>query len=194
MSNIILAGSISGEGTMTVQAPATSGNRVLTLEDTDGTLAPLVSGTAQTASGTSVDFTGIPSWAKRITVMFSGVSTSGNSNQIIQFGTGATPTYTTSGYLGSCSTSTGATITAFSTGFMINNSASASTVVHGIITFIKIIDNTWCESGALGLSDSTNTRLSAGSVSLSDTLTAIKITTAGGTFIFDAGTINIMYE
>jgi len=36
--------------------------------------------TAQTASGTAVDFTGIPSWVKRITVMFSGVSTNGWAN------------------------------------------------------------------------------------------------------------------
>ena len=28
--------------------------------------------TAQTASGTAVDFTSIPSWVKRITVMFNG--------------------------------------------------------------------------------------------------------------------------
>ena len=37
--------------------------------------------TAQnTTSGTSIDFTGIPVGAKRITIMFNGVSTSGTSN------------------------------------------------------------------------------------------------------------------
>ena len=36
----------------------------------------LTSGTAQAStSGTSIDFTSIPSWVKRITVMFDGVST-----------------------------------------------------------------------------------------------------------------------
>jgi hypothetical protein len=38
MSNIILAGSTSGAGTMTVQAPVTSSNRVLTLPDATGTV------------------------------------------------------------------------------------------------------------------------------------------------------------
>ena len=63
---------------------------------------PLVSGTSQAStSGTSIDFTSIPSWVKRITVMFNGVSTNGTSNLQIQLGTGATPTYTVTGYLGS---------------------------------------------------------------------------------------------
>ena len=35
-----------------------------------GNSGALVSGTAVSASGTAVDFTGIPSWAKRVTVMF----------------------------------------------------------------------------------------------------------------------------
>jgi hypothetical protein len=157
-------------------------------------IGSLTMGTAQTASGTSVVFTNIPSWVERVTVLFRSVSTSGTSNQIIQFGTGGTPTYTTSGYLGSCATSTGATVTAFSTGFMVNNSVAAATVSQGIITFIKIADNTWCESGTLGLSDSTNTRLSAGSVALAAALTALRITTVNGTDTYDGGTINILYE
>ena len=57
----------------------------------------IVSGTAQNStSGTSIDFTGIPSWAKRVTVMFNGVSTNGNSKIIARIGTGGTPT--ASGY------------------------------------------------------------------------------------------------
>jgi hypothetical protein len=156
---------------------------------------PLVSDTAKAStSGTTVEFTGIPSWVKRITVMFSGVSTSGTSNQLIQLGTGGTPTYTTSGYLGSVTTSTGATITAFSTGFMYNAPVAATTVVHGIALLTNITGNTWCLSSTLGLSDSTNTRLAGGSVALAAALTALRITTVNGTDTFDAGTINIMYE
>ena len=41
---------------------------------------PFTAGTfVATTSGTFVDFTGIPSWVKRITVMFNGFSTSGTS-------------------------------------------------------------------------------------------------------------------
>lgn len=35
---------------------------------------------AATASGTAIDFTSIPSWAKRITVMLDGVSTNGSQH------------------------------------------------------------------------------------------------------------------
>lgn len=59
---------------------------------------PLTLGTAQnTTSGTSIDFTGIPSWAKRITVMLSGVSTNGSSNYLLRIGSGS---FSASGYLG----------------------------------------------------------------------------------------------
>ena len=157
-------------------------------------LYPLVSGTAQAStSGTSIDFTGIPSWVKRITVMFSGVSTNGTSNLIIQLGTGST-TYTTSGYLGATTTSTGATITAFSTGFMVSGATSAATVFHGQVMLINLSGNLWTESGILGLSDQLNTRMSGGSVTLGDALTALRITTVTGVNTFDAGTINILYE
>lgn len=85
MSNIILASSATGAGTMTVQAPVTGSNRVLTLEDADGTLSPLTLGTpVVTTSGTTVvAATGIPSWAKRITLMFNGVSSNGTSNMLV---------------------------------------------------------------------------------------------------------------
>jgi hypothetical protein len=60
-------------------------------------------------SGTSVDFTGIPSWVKRVTVMFSGVSTNGTSVVLVQLGAGSV---TTSGYLGAASINTSATLSA----------------------------------------------------------------------------------
>jgi len=56
----------------------------------------LTSGTSVSASSTSVNFTGIPSWVKRITVMFNGVSTNGASNVQIQIGSGS---FTTTGYV-----------------------------------------------------------------------------------------------
>jgi len=160
-------------------------------------LYPLVRGTAQaaSASGTSVAFTDIPSWVTRITVVLTAVSTSGTSQMLVQLGTGTPPvTYANTGYLGSAATSTGATVTNFSTGFMINNSVAAAQVTHGAITIINITSNTWVESGILGLSDSANTRVSGGSVTLGAPLTALRVTMVNGTDTFDAGTINILYE
>jgi hypothetical protein len=177
---------VTDAGNMTVSGSVTAAT---------GTVYPIVSGTAQAStSGLNIDFTGIPSWVKRITVMFSGVSTNGTSSMLVQLGTGATPTYTTSGYLGAASTSTGATITNFSTGFMVNNSVAAASVVHGNVVITNISSTSWTESGVLGLSDSANNRTSGGSVTLGDTLTALRITTVTGVNTFDAGTINILYE
>ena len=160
---------------------------------------PLVSGTSQAStSGTSIDFTSIPSWVKRITVMFNGVSTNGTSNLQIQLGTGATPTYTVTGYLGSLgATVQGGTTQSGSqndTGFLISNAGAAAAVHHGIIHIANLSSNTWCEQGILGQSNSTRINYSGGSISLAAALTAIRVTTFNGTDTFDAGSINIMYE
>lgn len=50
---------------------------------------PITQGTAQnTTSGTTSDFTGIPSWAKKIIVMINGISTSAvSSTFMLQLGT-----------------------------------------------------------------------------------------------------------
>lgn len=154
----------------------------------------IVSGTAVTASGTSVDFNSIPATAKRITVMFSGVSTSGTSKLLVQLGS---TTFTTTGYLGaanqtvSAGSTTGATNSA---GFFLDDSASAAAIRYGNIVFTLISGNTWVESATVGRSDSSVVGVSSGSIALSGTLDRIRITTVNGTDTFDAGSINIMYE
>jgi len=128
----------------------------------------ITSGTAvASTSGTSIDFTGIPSTAKRITVMFSGVSTNGTSNLIIQLGTGST-TYTTTGYLGAASyiASASAASTQMSTGFMVNNNMTAADIFNGSIALTLLTGNTWSETGVLGRQSSTLTSMSAGSIPL----------------------------
>lgn len=154
----------------------------------------IISGTAvASTSGTAIDFTSIPSWVKRITVMFNGVSTSSTSNVIIQLGTGATPTYTTSGYLGTNTTQTG-TAELFTSGFTVVSSQAAASVWHGNIVITNVTSNTWTESAILGNSNAAGTRESGGSIPLAAALTAVRITTSNGTDTFDAGTINILYE
>lgn len=199
MSSISIAGDTSGSVILTV--PAAAGSGTITLPAGTGTAAVqgvstnIVSGTAvASTSGTSIDFTGIPSWVKRITVAFSGISTSGTSNLIVQLGTGATPTYTTSGYLGTAMTTTGATTTLFTSGFILDPSAAAAQLFGGLMTIVNISGNTWAETSILGGSNTVSLRYGAGSVPLAATLTAVRITTAGGTDTFDAGTINILYE
>lgn len=142
-------------------------------------------------SGTSIDFTAIPLWVKRITVMFNSVSTSGTSNIIVQIGSGS---FTTSGYLGTAMTTTGATTTLFTTGFILDNNPAAAQLSSGLMTIVNLTGNTWAETSTVGGSTSVALRFGAGSVPISGTLDRVRITTAGGTDTFDAGTINIMYE
>ena len=147
-------------------------------------------------SGTSIDFTSIPSWVKRITVMFSGVSTSGTSHVLIQIGTSGTPT--TSGYssAGSYVNITGSNVGgATSTAGFIIFFSNATYVNSGNFTITNISGNNWTFSGILSnLTTATYTGQSAGSGSLSGTLNLVRITTVNGTDTFDAGTVNIIYE
>lgn len=161
-----------------------------------GRASALVSGTAvASTSGTSIDFTGIPSWVKRITVMLKGVSTSSTSPPQIQIGSGSV---TTSGYLGSSTITTNITVSAlFTTGFGIgvNTSNWASVVVvHGAIVLTLQTGNNWVCAGSVGRSDTASTYSTNGSCVLSGTLDRVRITTVNGTDTFTAGSINILYE
>lgn len=153
--------------------------------------------TVASTSGTSIDFTSIPSWVKRITVMFTGVSTNGTSNLLVQMGTGST-TYTTTGYLGTCSyvATASAASTQMSTGFMVVNNMVAADLYGGVVTLslINASTNTWGISGNLGRSTSTVAFFCGGTIPLAAALTAVRITTVNGTDTFDAGSINILYE
>jgi len=182
---IVLSGT-SGITTPTVQTGGIATN-----------LYPLVSGTAQAStSGTSIDFTSIPSWVKRITIMYSGVSTSGTSNWLVQLGDSGGIEST--GYLG-VGTFTGSSTSgvSYTAGFGILSS-SAGHVMHGtvVLTLLSASANTWTCAGILGGSGTGAGFIysTAGAKSLSGTLDRVRLTTVNGTDTFDAGTVNIMYE
>lgn len=187
----------TGGGSVTLDTPSTAGTYTVTVPATNQTLG-ITSGTAATASGTAVDFTGIPSWVKRITVMFNGVSGSGTSNFIVRLGTGATPTYATSGYASGAGDATGAggaNTSTSSAGFILFGTQAAADAYSGLMTFSLLGSNTWCASGCINRTNTAPYPSSAsGAVTLSGALTAVRITTVNGTDTFDAGTINIMYE
>lgn len=145
-----------------------------------------------TTSGTSINFTGIPSWAKKITVMLNGVSTNGTSVPLIQIGNG---TIITAGYIGSAqniTTTPSSVVTTASAGFPIT-STSASNTLYGLCTLLNVTTNTWLVSGAL-YTNSSATNLLNGSLALSGTLDRLRLTTVNGTDTFDAGSINILIE
>ena len=189
----IVTGSGSGTTAVTVDG---SGNMVVTgtLSASGGVSGGIRSGTAvASTSGTSIDFTSLPTGLKRITVMFSGVSTNGTSDFAIQLGTGST-TYTTTGYSGS----TANTSSGFqnpTTQVLCAYTASATSVSSGIITIALLNSSTnlWSISGT-GCSSASFASFTGYSVTLSAALTAVRIKTGNGTDTFDAGSINILYE
>lgn len=203
MSSVVIKGDTSGQ--VTLDAPAIAGTTVLTLPTTSGTLVtnangdiyPLTSGTAvASTSGTAIDFTGIPSWVKRITVMFNGVSTNGSSIVQIQVGSGS---FSTSGYSCTASHAGGSGQYTFaSTGFICEaaNTAAAGLGRSGVYQLSLLSSNTWVGFGNLGsgsLSQVTNA-CAGNSPTLGGTLDRIRITTVNGTDTYDAGSINILYE
>ena len=193
MSSVVISGDTSGA--ITVAAPAVSGTNTLTLQAGTATNSMNTRGTAvASTSGTSIDFTGLPDWVKRITVMFQGVSTSGTSLPIIQLGTGST-TYTASGYVGSTTDASTAVATVnHNTGVPLQASGGAATVMQGAVVISNLTGNVWASFGVIGRSNTTNTSMTGGTISLAAALTAVRITTVNGTDTFDAGTINILYE
>jgi hypothetical protein len=201
----------SGGGSVTLQEPTTASNVTLNLPAADGTVVstastavvtpamltqPLTSGTAiASTSGTALDFTSIPSWVKRITVMFSGVSTNGSSQPLFQLGdSGGIETTGYATATSSISTDANAAV-AYTNGWQ-TFTANASRIAHGAIVFslLNPSTNTWVGSGQFVTTDVATTQWCSGSKSLSDTLTQVRITTVNGTDTFDAGTINILYE
>lgn len=190
-------------GSVEIVAPATASNYTATMPAGSGTVAvngvsgTLVSGTAvASTSGTSIDFTGIPSWVKRITVMLQGVSTNGTSTIQVQIGSGSV---TTTGYLGAgcfvqnASTTGASTLTS---GFVLSMNVAAVTVIHGIasIALLNSSTNLWAFSANVARSDTASVISGAGSIALAGVLDRVRITTVNGTDAFDAGSINILYE
>jgi len=184
-NNIVLdaSGNTAIQGTLQVGGVATN-------------IYPLVSGTSQAStSGTSIDFTGIPSWVRRVTVMLSGVSTNGTSRYRFQLGSSAG--FVTSGYTGSNTVFGGSTLTTSSqtAGFDINSDAAANTH-DGIIRFalLNSATNIWVGNGGFARSNSAVSYIVAGAITLPGALDRVRLTTLNGTDTFDAGSINILYE
>lgn len=219
MSRITIAPDASGTAVFTVASPATNTSRVVTLPDATTTLvgtdatqtltnktltAPVITGgslsgtsgtltayaAVATTSGTAIDFTGIPSWAKRITVMFSQVSTSGTSPVQIQLGDSGG--IETTGYISNAFSYNSGTAGNSTTGLMVDEGYSgAAQQRSGAYVLNLLAANAWVGSGVL---TTTAVTPSAGTKSTSATLDRIRITTVNGTDTFDGGTINIMYE
>lgn len=154
----------------------------------------LVLGTrTNTTSGTALNYTSIPSWAKRVTIMFDGFSTNGTGAPLIRIGSGSVDTSGYSSATASLQGSTGAAAT-YTDGFSILSSGgNASYLYHGAVTLTHMGDNVWAASGCLAI-PSVAVLFVGGSKALSGALDRVQITTSGGSDTFDAGYINIAWE
>jgi hypothetical protein len=173
----------------TITSPTISGTPVMGA-------SVITSGTAQTAPPATpeyFDFTGIPSWVKRITVMLRSVSGSGTSPFLLQLGTSSGIDNT--GYVSQNAYLYSAVVTTSSTeGFLLTGSNLAAESVTGQFVLSNQTGNVWVGNGGMARSGGVYLQLNAGGVSLSGELTQLRITTVNGTDTFDGGTINIQYE
>ena len=177
------------------EAPANNANIEIQviggLEIVPLTLTPEV---ATTSGTTVVVTTSIPPSAKRVTVNFYGISLSGTNLPLIQFGTGATPTWTTSGYASSSDNyaTTAGPAVFNSTGFVLGSTSSAATTFIGSYTFTLVGGNKWVGNmnGTIG---GGSVLFGGGGVSLGSPLTSIRLNSTG-TDTYDAGSVSVLYE
>ena len=167
-------------------------------------LYPLVSGTVN-AGGTNpfpssagpatVDFTGIPNTAKRITVMFQSVSTNGTSNYVVRIGN---TTITATGYVSAVTytnlSSNSSVGVADTTGYILNRDAGASLSYTGEMRICLVSNFIYVATfNAIGGSGGP-TYQGSGVLNLGSVLDRVRVTTLNGTDLFDAGSINVMWE
>ena len=175
----------TGSTTLTLTSPVIAG--------TPTGVGTLTSSTAvASTSGTSIDFTGIPSWAKRITVMINVCTGTGTSVHLIQLGSGSVQT---TGY-NADSVFTGFNAAAsvyYTTGFGINNNTNRWPFT-GSIQFTLMGSNLWVGSGSFCAGSINYAAITAGGVTLAGSLDRVRVTFFNGTDTFSAGSINIMYE
>ena len=145
-------------------------------------------------TNTSLDFTGIPSWVKRITISVFNISYNGSDNGLIQLGVGSTPT--TSGYNSVSNflyggNSSGQTS---STSGFIWYDLTSSYAMFGTYVFTKHSGNTWIGSSLISNNTGVNfSIISNGYITLSGDLGMVRVLGSLGGAL-DGGSINIMYE
>jgi hypothetical protein len=147
-----------------------------------------------TTSGTSIDFTSIPSWVRRITVAINGVSTNGTSPIQIQLGDSGG--IETSGYVGSNFVITGSNLCGtsnYASGFVLIGATAAETR-HGALILTNSGSNNWLAIGNFFNGSTGHSGGTQGEKATSATLDRIRLTTINGTDTFDAGSVNIIYE
>lgn len=175
-----------------VDDSATSTKKI-TVDNLRTAMGPTLATEQASTSGTSIDFTSIPAWVKKIAVMFDQVSSNGTSVYLVQIGDSGgieATTYVSGAWQGG----TGDTLGTSTAGFVVVASAvGAGNNYTGTVILTRMDGDKWVSAGTLMRNDGAG-QLSAGVKTLSATLDRVRITTANGTDAFDSGALNILYE
>lgn len=196
-ANRTLSISSGGVGTTQIADDAVTTAKILDANVTPAKLSQkLTRATSQaTTSGNTKDFDSIPSWVRRITIQFQGVSL--GAAGIVRVQLGDSGGLETTGYVGSSALISfhGYSITN-GIGVDLNSSTLAFT---GTLTLENISGNMWVSSHTLAASGN-YVVVGGAHKELSGTLDRLQIAatdTAGatsGSISFDAGSVNIFYE
>jgi hypothetical protein len=157
------------------------------------TYAPLISGTAQAASGPTVSFTGIPSWAKRITVLLSAITTVASGTPAIRAGAGS---YEATGYESinsNIQTSTAASSASVNTSWDLVTAGNSTYTYTGNIVITKVTGTTYTICSQLRFNTTLST-FTTGYKTFSGNISQLQLCMSTGTDTFNGGTINVMYE
>lgn len=154
----------------------------------------VVNAAVATTAGVAVALNeAIPAWAKRVTLAFNGVSSTGTSPWMIQIGDGGG--YESAGYAGRAAEVSVGTTGGGTNGFHLQVAAVAANVAHGKVV-LELIDAaafTWSMDGNIVYVGG-EVFVSNGTKALSAALDRVQITTNGGADTFDAGSIVVTYE
>jgi len=199
-SSGILAGGYGGLGASV--SPTTAGNVIFTADGSVwSSTAKIVRPSVQTPSAvTSVDFTSIPSWVKRITILMNGLSTSGTSDLSVRIGSGS---FVTSGYVGSSSVilqnSSVAGGAGATTAFTVGGYSVNTCTISGVATLYNITGNVWNYACTVTRNGGTTAQNGVQTtvyipLSLGGVLDRVQLLAVNTTDTFDAGSVNILYE
>lgn len=185
-----LTGSIGNVTAGTISSGAITSSGLVT--GATGALYPVVRpGASKTASGSSVDFTAIPSWVNRITVQINGLSYAAAGVGVVRIGSGS---LSTTGYTSNVvvSNSTSVSTSAQTDGFGSISTAAAATTVNGVYVITHLGANTWSFSEQVFRTTDNTGMAGSGFIALGGVLDQLSLVATTSTF--DAGTINILYE
>ena len=147
----------------------------------------------KSATGTEVEFTGIPADAMEITVMFKGVSQNSSRDILVQLG--YSNSWIASGYVSNSENTQGDDETNSTNGFVIY-SHTAAAEHHGSMIINKASSDTYTAIGEFRRSNSGGAVARGSLSSVSGTVERLKVTikNQNNQEAFDAGTIYVSYK